>query len=250
MARTAARARPAGGDTRFLLTGQKQFGSGSGISAYMITIAMVEGETSPSLFFMDMRGVPWDGSAGATLVAPWDGHGMAATQSHAMAFKDFPATRSAWPAGVVKLMEANAFLISAAFTAVVVGIAETAVESARQQVARRRDGLRAYEKVEWARAEMEGWLIQQAYEGMLRAIEERQGAPPPRHAGEDGHRRAGRVRHRQDLPRHRGRHLQPLVALRPLARGRARPRLPTPPVGPRLRQHFRLVRYIGFVGRA
>ena len=138
----------------------------------MITIAMVEGETSPSLFFMDMRGVPWDGSAGATLVAPWDGHGMAATQSHAMAFKDFPATRSAWPAGVVKLMEANAFLISAAFTAVVVGIAETAVESARQQVARRRDGLRAYEKVEWARAEMEGWLIQQAYEGMLRAIEE------------------------------------------------------------------------------
>jgi hypothetical protein len=32
--------------------------------------------------------------------------------------------------------------------------------------------LRAYEQVEWARAELEGWLIVQAYEGMLRAIAE------------------------------------------------------------------------------
>jgi hypothetical protein len=39
-------------------------------------------------------------------------------------------------------------------------------------VARRRDDLRAYERVEWARAELEGWLIQQAYDGMLRAMEE------------------------------------------------------------------------------
>jgi alkylation response protein AidB-like acyl-CoA dehydrogenase len=171
VSRTAATARPAG-DGRFLLTGQKQFGSGSGISSYMITIAMAEGDASPSLFFLDMRGVPWDGSAGVTLVAPWDGHGMAATQSHAMAFKDFPATRSASPAGLVSLMEANGALIAAAFTAVIVGIVETAVEAAREQVIRRRDGLRAYEKVEWARAEMEGWLAQQAYEGMLRAMEE------------------------------------------------------------------------------
>ena len=38
-------------------------------------------------------------------------------------------------------------------------------------MARRNDNLRAYERVEWARAELEGWLIQQAYEGMLRAME-------------------------------------------------------------------------------
>jgi alkylation response protein AidB-like acyl-CoA dehydrogenase len=49
---------------------------------------------------------------------------------------------------------------------------ETALEAARPQVARRRDTLRAYERVEWTRAEQEGWLIQQAYEGMLRAVEE------------------------------------------------------------------------------
>jgi hypothetical protein len=31
--------------------------------------------------------------------------------------------------------------------------------------------LRPYEQVEWVRAGMEAWLIQQAYEGMLRAVE-------------------------------------------------------------------------------
>ena len=55
--------------------------------------------------------------------------------------------------------------------AVIAGVAEVALETARQQVARRRDNLRAYERVEWARAELEGWLIQQAYEGMLCAME-------------------------------------------------------------------------------
>jgi hypothetical protein len=74
--------------------------------------------------------------------------------------------------------------IQCAFTSVIVGVAETAVEAARQHVARRRDTLRAYERVEWARAEMEGWLIQQAYDGMLRAVED----------GKDGRRRAAQAK--------------------------------------------------------
>ena len=40
------------------------------------------------------------------------------------------------------------------------------------QLAPRREALRAYERVEWAKAELEGWLIEQAYEGMLRAVED------------------------------------------------------------------------------
>ena len=32
-----------------------------------------------------------------------------------------------------------------------------------------------YRKVEWSKIEMEGWLIQQAYAGMLRALEEQEG---------------------------------------------------------------------------
>ena len=40
----------------------------------------------------DARGAA---GAGVTLVAPWDGHGMTATQSHALAFADYPAVRLA-----------------------------------------------------------------------------------------------------------------------------------------------------------
>jgi alkylation response protein AidB-like acyl-CoA dehydrogenase len=45
------------------------------------------------------------------------------------------------------------------FTAVIVGIVEATLQAARRQVARRRDALRAYERMEWARVEQESWLI-------------------------------------------------------------------------------------------
>jgi alkylation response protein AidB-like acyl-CoA dehydrogenase len=172
LGRTRAVARPAPSGGGYLVTGQKQFGSGSGVTSFMITTAVPDGEAAPDLFVLDMRGRPWDGSAGVTLVAPWDGHGMAATQSHAMAFADLPATRSAWPGSVLALYQATGGLLSCAFTAVIVGVVEVAIASAREQVARRRDGLRAYERVEWTRAELEGWLVQQAWAGMLRSVEE------------------------------------------------------------------------------
>ena len=92
--KTKATARPSGQDGAYLLDGEKHFGSGSGITSYVITTAVPEGENEPDIFFMDMRGVPWDGSAGVELKAMWDGVGMTATQSHAMTYKDFPATRS------------------------------------------------------------------------------------------------------------------------------------------------------------
>jgi hypothetical protein len=38
-------------------------------------------------------------------------------------------------------------------------------------VSKRKDSLRPYEAVEWARIEQDAWLIDQAYEGQLRAIE-------------------------------------------------------------------------------
>jgi alkylation response protein AidB-like acyl-CoA dehydrogenase len=172
IARTKATARRGSSDGSYLLTGQKNFGSGSGVTSYMITAAVPEGETDPDMFILDMRGVPWDGSEGVTLTAAWDGHGMAATQSHAMAFNEFPVTRIAWP-GQFRLIQANTgALTQCCFTAVIVGVTEVALETARQQVTPRRNDLRAYERVEWSKAELEGWLIQQAYEGMLRAMEQ------------------------------------------------------------------------------
>jgi alkylation response protein AidB-like acyl-CoA dehydrogenase len=169
VARTAAVA--VGENGVYYLTGTKHFGSGSGITSYMFTTAVPDGETDPDWFFLDVRGVPWDGSAGLRLLAEWDGHGMAATQSHAIAFERFPATRLAWPGHWRALAEAAGPVIGCLFTAVVLGIVETAVAAARVALGKRQGDLRPYEQVEWTRAESEAWLAVQAYEGMLRAVE-------------------------------------------------------------------------------
>ena len=172
IARTKAVARRDGADGAYRLSGAKHFGSGSGITSYMMTTALPEGEREPDLFFMDVRGVPWDGSAGVKLVAEWDGQGMTATQSHAMQFEDFPATRCAWPGNLAGLAAAAGPFVACSFTAVIVGIVESAIETARRQLTPRHDALRPYEQVEWTRAELEAWLVRQAFEGMLRAVEE------------------------------------------------------------------------------
>jgi alkylation response protein AidB-like acyl-CoA dehydrogenase len=176
VAQTRAVARADGADG-WRLSGQKHFGSGSGITAYMLTSAVPAGEPEPDWYFLDVRGAPWDGATGMRLVAEWDGHGMTATQSHGFEFTDFPATRFAWPGHWRAIQDAVGGLIGCLFTAVIVGIVETALDAARAQLARRRGTLRPYEQVEWARAELEGWLVQQAFTGMLRAVEEPD--PPP-----------------------------------------------------------------------
>jgi alkylation response protein AidB-like acyl-CoA dehydrogenase len=153
----------------YRLSGQKHFGSGSGVLDVMVTTAVPEGETAPDWFYLDMRGVPLDGSAGAKLIAAWDGHGMAATQSHAVEFRDFPATRIAWRGHLTDVAARAGGFIGCLFTSVIVGIVEVAVETAHGRL---KPPLGAYEQVEWTRVQVEAWLIAQAYEGMLRAIEQ------------------------------------------------------------------------------
>ena len=170
--KSRAVARRGATDEQFLISGQKHFGSGSGNSSFEITLAIPEGETNPDLFIMDMRDVPWDGSAGVKLAAAWDGHGMTATQSHAMTFEDMPAVRTAWPGAERSARrEAAGRPVNHLFTAVVVGIVETAIETARNYLEGKRESMRPFEQVEWSRVEIEGWLIQQAYEGVLREVE-------------------------------------------------------------------------------
>ena len=159
------------GDGSYRLTGQKHFGSGAGNAAFMVTTALPEGEDMADWFYIDTRGAAWDGSMGMKLVAEWDGHGMIATQSHAFDFTDFPATRMAWPGNLRVVSGIAGALVSSMFTAVVVGVTQAAVETARQQIARHKDDVRPYERVEWVSIENEWWLIEQAYEGMLRAVE-------------------------------------------------------------------------------
>jgi alkylation response protein AidB-like acyl-CoA dehydrogenase len=154
----------------WLLTGQKHFGSGTGLTSFMLTSAVPAGADEPDWFYVPVAGNPLDGTVGITVVAPWDGHGMCATQSHAVSFDAVPVVRSAWPGHLLDLIAGAAPFIGTLFTAVVLGIVDEAVSTARAQLAPRRDSLRAYEQVEWAQAELEAWTMAQAYDGALRAI--------------------------------------------------------------------------------
>ena len=171
--KSRAVAKPRPSDGKYLISGQKHFGSGSGMTSFMITQAVPEGESAPDVFYMDMRGVPWDGSAGVSLARAWDGHGMTATQSHAMDFNGMPATRAAWPDNRQRqrAREVAGRPAGHLFTSVIVGVVEEAVENARKQVQAKKGSMRPFEQVEWSRVEMEAWLIQQAYEGVLRDVE-------------------------------------------------------------------------------
>src|SRR5205085_7906250 len=143
----------------------------SGITSYMLASALPAGETEADWFFLDMRGMPWDGSRGVELVAEWDGQGMTATQGPSMRFHAFPATRFAWPGRLGGMSLAAGGAIGCYFAAVIVGIVQAAMETARGQLAARKETLRPFEQVEWSRAEVDAWLIEQAYEGMLCSVE-------------------------------------------------------------------------------
>ena len=176
IARTRATAEPDGasaGDVpgeAFLVSGDKHFGSGSGVADFMITTALPAGTQEPSIFVIDMRDRPWDGSGGLTLLAPWDGIGMAATQSHAMRLDRCPSTRMAWDGPITDVTMAAAPLVGNLFTAVVLGVLDEAIATAKAQLAPKAASLRPYEQVEWTRAEMDHWLAVQAFEGALRTV--------------------------------------------------------------------------------
>jgi alkylation response protein AidB-like acyl-CoA dehydrogenase len=172
--RTVALARadsvaPIPGD-RYVLTGDKHFGSGLGINDYMFTTARVDGEDDPAAYVLDVRDL--DAVAGALRVtAPWDGAGMAATQSHAVRLEAMPATRLAWGGSLAELQLNNGGFVMALFTAVVLGIVDAAMAEATRVLAPRRDSMRAYEQTEWARADTDHWLAHAAFERMVATIE-------------------------------------------------------------------------------
>jgi alkylation response protein AidB-like acyl-CoA dehydrogenase len=155
----------------YRVTGDKHFGSGSGVTHWMMTTAVPEGESAPSIFALDVRDRPWDGSAGLRLAAEWDGMGMAATQSHAMRLEGAPAVRMAFDGPIDAITRAAGPIVASLFTAVVLGVLDEAVTTARSQLGPKADTLRSYEQVEWARAEQDHWLAAQAFDGAMRAIE-------------------------------------------------------------------------------
>jgi alkylation response protein AidB-like acyl-CoA dehydrogenase len=159
----------------YLLTGDKHFGSGYGISDFMFTTGRVPGDDEPTAFFIDMRPVRNGESSTMQVTAEWDGAGMIATQSHGARLDKQPAVQLAYQGAIDDLMVNTGPFVMVLFTAVVLGVVDEAVTAARGQLGPKRDGMRAFEQVEWSRAEMEHWLAVQAYEGALRAIEDGDG---------------------------------------------------------------------------
>jgi alkylation response protein AidB-like acyl-CoA dehydrogenase len=155
----------------YAISGDKHFGSGSGIADRMVTTAIPDGEDSPTIFALDMRDRPWDGTAGLTLIAEWDGAGMAATQSHAMRLERAAGVRLARHGPLSDVMAGAGAFVATAFTAVILGVVDEAVAVARQQLLPKAESLRAFEQVEWTRAVNDHWLAVQAFEGAVRAVE-------------------------------------------------------------------------------
>ena len=163
------------GSLKYRISGQKHFGSGSGLTSFMTTRAVAEGETTPDLFFLEVRNQPWDGSTGMKLSAPWRGHGMMSTNSHAFEFKDYPATRVAWPGHQAELMAANSGLGGMSFTSCITGVVDAAMDYTRQRLKEARtqgSNLRAFVQVEWTMAEQEAFLIDRAWEGTLQSLDQ------------------------------------------------------------------------------
>jgi hypothetical protein len=136
----------------------------------MITTAVPAGEPRPALFVLDLRDRTPTATASRQVVAEWDGAGMWATQSHAVHLERSPAVRLAWDGTVEELMRWTGPFLSLLFTATVLGVFDEAMGAARDRQRDRSEELRAFERVEWARADLDHWLAVQAYEGALRAV--------------------------------------------------------------------------------
>ena len=97
---------------------------------------------------------------------------MTATQSHAARLNAMPATRLAWPGDIdhARVQRRTVHL-----RGVHVGRVGDLRRRHRVQraatVARSASTLRAFEQVEWRRADLDHWIAVQAFEGALRTIE-------------------------------------------------------------------------------
>jgi alkylation response protein AidB-like acyl-CoA dehydrogenase len=155
----------------FNIHGMKHFGSGCGVTTYMITTAIPEGEARPDWFIARMPAPSWDGTNGIRLVSSWDGHGMTATQSHSVELCGLEGQRIAWPGEIGTVNRGPRGAAACTFTSVIVGILDAAMGAARAKLAGERATLSSYARVEWVNAYREAWLVVQAYEGMLRHME-------------------------------------------------------------------------------
>jgi len=157
-----------GSPGRYTLSGAKHFGSGSGMSSYMITTAVPDGGEMPMGLYVDLRDQPWDGTGGLTITREWDGMGMKATQSHAIMLHGVEATAWSWQGAIAESGPAANALNLAMFCAVITAVVDEAMLEAGRRLAGR--SLRAYEDVAWTQAQIDQWMLDQAMAGLLATL--------------------------------------------------------------------------------
>ncbi len=160
-----------GTDGSWRMSGDKFMGSGSGITSFMMTVAVPEGEQRPDIFLLDTRDMDWDGSQGLKMVRAWDGMGMAATQSHAFRFDDVRVERHGLQGLALDLLPQIGPVIGFMFSAVFVGILDAAAAEAQRLLGKRAQRLSGFEQASWVKAQNQIWLAQQAFEAMARSME-------------------------------------------------------------------------------
>lgn len=167
--RTKATATPIDGSPdRFALRGAKHFGSGSQMVSYMITTAKPDGFDLPFGFFIDLRDQPWDGTAGISIMRPWDGMGMKATQSHASMLDGIEGEAWAWPGAMPAGSPTAASLGLGMYCGVVASVVHEAMDETDRRLADK--ALRPYEEVAWTQAQVDHWMLTQAQRGLVDII--------------------------------------------------------------------------------
>lgn len=164
---------------RYRLHGHKHFGSGFGVLPRMMTTALVPGEDGqpvPDVFVLDLRERP-EGSA-LTVTRPWDGSGMSATQSDAVALDGAPAERAAWPFGPLTAVPFAGAVMLPLWVAIVAAVVDEAVAELRSRLAGRRLSMRPFEAAEWVRIDLEHFQLRRLLEGCFTpSVDGRPGDP-------------------------------------------------------------------------
>ncbi|WP_328784342.1 acyl-CoA/acyl-ACP dehydrogenase [Streptomyces canus] len=151
------------------ISGVKSSGSGWDHVSFMLTNAIPEGEDRPELFVLDLQNrtkLP-----GVTVNRVWDGHGMTASGSHAVVLDNALVHRVAWPGRQDLINRMSSSPTIGSRLAPFVGIVRAAVAEATEHVQARGGTRSSLASVEWARAQASGWLVEQAFEGVLHTTE-------------------------------------------------------------------------------
>ena len=208
-------------------------------TSYMLTTALPEARTSPTVLRRHPRTAPWDGSHGHHAARP-RGTARHGRDAEPRVARSTAARRRAWrgPADHGHHRRRPAPFFATLFTAVVLGIARDGRRD-RTHPARPQGRHPARLRAGRVGAGRAGALARgpglRGDAARASSRDDRR-ARCTRAARQAIRRRARRVVPARAWPRHRRRHVLAAVAVRALVRGRARARLPAPAVGPRLRR--------------